>query len=366
VIAWLRSIFLDHLALKGIALTLSVVVFLVSHGQREGEVSLKLPLQLTVPEGFVLQGEAPSIAHVQLQGRRDLLQVLQTRGLKPLRVVVDARDGVQQLSLVLPKEDLPSEVDVVGMEPERLFVTLDPIVSASLPVITRHRLRGELADGLRLGAVRSDPPQVMVSGPRTHIERLKDLSPAMVDLTNRRATFSEPRALSIPPGLGLSVEPTEVMVHVEILARSQSLRVSGVRVRALNLPRPHELAPDKVDLVLLGTPDALALVNTDQLFIAFDAEAELDAPPRDTPHRVLPEHILNLPEGVILDDARLPTVLLRTLPIPEPPAPIPTPPAQVPPPPDPDPSANPDPDPSANPDPDPSANPDPEPEPEHD
>lgn len=228
---------------------------------------------------------------------------------------------------------LPDSVELLDIQPSVIPIHLDPIISATVPVATRHRLRGQLPNGLRLGAVRSDPPQVLITGPRAHVERVRELSPSMINLMGHQASFSEARTLSLPPGLDLQLDPDEVVVHVEILARSESLRVQGVRVRALDLSRPHELSPPTVDLVLLGSPEALSDINRDTLLVAFDAHSEQDALPRTTPQRILPEHILNLPEGVTLDDTRLPTVLLHTLPPePEPVALIPDPPPELTPP----------------------------------
>ena len=112
-----------------------------------------------------------------------------------------------------------------------------------------------------------------------------------------------------------------VNVVVQIVPRARQRIVKGVPVLVLNLSGDFDVLPEKVELVLVGEEDALALVAPEKLVVTLDGTSLAEGPARTVPMRVRSQSVYNLPPGVGVDEGGLPRVFIRM----HPSAPAPTP-----------------------------------------
>ncbi len=177
-----------------------------------------------IEPGLALQQDLPQ-AELQLRGmRRDMADVAEA--VEASVVCAGLGEGSHRLPVAVRA---PANLTVVSVDPDRVTVVLEGIISASRPVELRRT--GDPPDGYRLVDVTHSPPTVQVSGSRSRVDRV---SRVLVMLDLARVVYEVPLSLSAQPvdsaGAvveGVTVSPSSITVEAEMqpLLVSQTLPV---------------------------------------------------------------------------------------------------------------------------------------------
>jgi YbbR domain-containing protein len=177
--------------------------------------------------GLALQEDLPK-AEVRLRGlKRD---VEDAAGKVDATVVCRGLgEGSHRLPVTVRK---PEEVTVVSVDPDRVSIVLEGIISGGRPVELRRT--GDLPDGYELAGVTYSPTTVQASGSRSRVDRV---SRVLASLDLARVVPGVPLSLSARPvdsaGAivdGVTISPNSITVKADLrpLVVSQTL---PVRVR---------------------------------------------------------------------------------------------------------------------------------------
>ena len=198
-----------------------LAAFLLWYGlaaQRGREVSVRgVRAQLTlvnIPRDLVLTSSVPDSVAVQLRG--PLSRALDPG--TPLEVLLDlsdARPGTNSYPINGGDIPLPSEVEVVSVEPSAIVLELERRQTLNLAV--RAILEGVPAPGFVVGEVRTMPATVRVQGPESRLAELEFVETAPVSIEGATAPVegSVPPVLVDPSLRALSVAPIQVVVDVQ-------------------------------------------------------------------------------------------------------------------------------------------------------
>jgi YbbR domain-containing protein len=181
-----------NLGYKLIAVAFAVVLWLAAQGFRSVESSFDLPIALTdAPEALVVVNQSASEVNVRVVGSRAALRRFE----RELRTYpVSLRDASERdLDLVIPIDferlKLPRGARVAARSPSSVAVELERVVRKRVPV--RADVQGALGPDLELRAVRVEPPEIVVEGARSSVERIREVWTDRVELG--RFTASETR-----------------------------------------------------------------------------------------------------------------------------------------------------------------------------
>jgi hypothetical protein len=217
-------------------------------------------------------------------------------------------------------------VEIESFTPSGINLTLEDEASRRVPIAADKALSGQPTPGYQIGTVTFRPDTVEITGPRSVIETVNHVLVEPIDVTGRSEAFAEERWVVADRRHVRISGSSKVVARVDIVPKATERMVLGVPILMLELSRRYELLPPAVDLVLVGEEDALAMLDPSKLVVTIDGSEEQDVPARSRQLTISAQNVHNLPAGVGVDEQRLPTIFLRTIPD-DPPPPLPEPPS---------------------------------------
>lgn len=190
--------------------------------EREIEASLTL---VNVPKEMAITSEVPRSLTLRVRGPLKLLRTLNAGEAGVALDLRGAREGENDFSVDVPSVQVPAFVEVLAIYPAQVPLWLERLVQRSVPV--HPRLNGTPAPGLAVKSVTAEPPVVMVSGPRTQLERLPALTTDLLDVDNAGGPVEALVAVRSPHPLVRVIDPLAVRVVVEVGSTSQAPPTGG-------------------------------------------------------------------------------------------------------------------------------------------
>jgi YbbR domain-containing protein len=155
-----------HLGLKILAVTLAILLWVVIAGQKQGERSLRVPLEFqNTPEQLELTSNPPEYVDVRVRGPARTLAQLRSGDVVALVDLESARPGRRMFHIMQEHVYVPPGVRVLLVQPSTIPLQFEPSVSKTVPVAPMTD--GEPASGFMLGRVVSNPDKVDVVGPES-------------------------------------------------------------------------------------------------------------------------------------------------------------------------------------------------------
>lgn len=208
------------LGLKVLALFLACVVwFIVSAPRRERatERAFAAPLSIaSLPRDLVITNQIPDTVSVRLRGRVSDLRALSSQNLEVTVDVSWVQAGEATITLRPQAINVPADVDVVSIEPNKLRFHVEPLRQKVVHV--RALLVGNPPAGYRVGDPSLVPDQALVSGPASQIKNLADVATERIIMTGRTDTFTQSAAVVSDSPFVRIVDPLTVQVTVPVLA----------------------------------------------------------------------------------------------------------------------------------------------------
>lgn len=165
-----------NIGLKLAALGLGVLLWVTISGQQvERNVLVQLQFR-NIPASLELTGDTPRTVDVRVRGAAGLISALEPYQVVATIDLTDTRPGFRVFPLTNEQISVPLGVEVKGVDPSTISLTLEKTATAKVPV--KPTIDGEAAAGYVRGEVTWQPQSVNVVGPES---RLKDLPAAMTE-----------------------------------------------------------------------------------------------------------------------------------------------------------------------------------------
>ena len=295
---------------KFLSLLSAIAIYMYYQSAIQAEVSFVLPLQIEDQTQQKVDGQSEEQKTlVNLLDTREISLYLSGRAqdLENLRssdfavyVKVDAeQEGVRNLPVeyrMRNNAQLKRGMSV-KIRPSFVALAVEREVKKKLPV--EVSINGYPATGYSLGTYRVYPGEVGVAGPASFVEGLEFISTISVDITGRNESFKSLVDLKPPALKNLRLDVSRVQVEIQIDARSKTQTFALVP-EITNLPgnlRLIEMLPERVQLTLQGSIDALQKIEAGEQQIS----VELDGGDIFASGRyALPVVVGDLPEGLSL------------------------------------------------------------------
>ena len=216
----LGAVLFKNLGLKLLALAFATALWFFVVGEKESELRLMVPVALKgIPGDMVMVGDVPGLLEVRVSGSEVFINKLSPSEVSVAIDLSGAGDGLNTLRVSSEEVMTPRGVEVVKVSPSSVEVTLERLVTTTLPV--KVRVRGKPAKGFTLKGVTSEPMEVEVTGRKKDLKRLKRIYTKELDITGFTETVTEELFLDIADKAVTSVEPDTVNVTVEIEKRGK-------------------------------------------------------------------------------------------------------------------------------------------------
>ena len=200
-----------------VALVAAVMLWYGLAGQQSQNISVrgvKAALTLVnMPRQLVLTSSVPDTISLQLRG--PLTRSLDAAaGLEVYLDLADARPGVSSYTIDASGIPLPTDVEVVSIEPNAITLELERLISNNLPL--EPVVEGVPAPGFAIGEIRISPGQVSIQGPESRVAALETIQTTPISVegaTGPSEAIVLPR-LTDPLLRSLTVVPIVVVVEV--------------------------------------------------------------------------------------------------------------------------------------------------------
>jgi YbbR domain-containing protein len=260
--SWLDPI-LRNWPWKVLALVLSYAIWVAVMGASRIMQDVNVPLDLSLPDRLIPADPAPTNVLARLRGPENLLRRVDLLRLSFPVDLEDAAPGTVTVQLdPAGLAGVPSGIEVVFIEPDRLVLRVDERVRKPVPVVPT--VRGRPPAGYTFYRATAVPDTKEIEGPAADIRGVERLRTDPISLDGRTEPFEvRVRAVSEHRGVRLvDAEPVDVRVEVDRTAGERSFVVP---VTLEGAPPGAAVVPVRVRVFVAGPPALLEDLGTERL-----------------------------------------------------------------------------------------------------
>jgi YbbR domain-containing protein len=185
-------------------------------------------------------------------------------------VQVDVSEAPQYYRFEPQAFRLPAGIEV-EVTPSVLVLDWEP--RAEQKVNVRAHFSGMLDPALELaeGGVTVNPKTILVRGPRSKVEALREAPTEAIALGELGPGSHRKRVALLPlPKHVVAKEATEVVVEVKVEARKEQRRLRKLPVAVLGVNVPVQVRPQHVDVIIAAPESTLAELDPDHVVPVVD------------------------------------------------------------------------------------------------
>jgi len=223
-----RDVLLRHWAIKLTSVFLAFLLWLAVRGEPPAERVITVPLEIIIPADMQITGERPGTVEVTLRGSANSMWFGQP--FPSCRVDLgDATEGEHEIPLTPADVRVPraAGIEVLSVRPARLSLTLEKTISRVLPI---RVVRGDPPLDLEVYGVKIDPPRVTITGPRSRVEKIREVPTENIPLSGQRESIRTYARLDIPDATVHASPAGPVQVSIQLGVRRQLQTVRRVPV----------------------------------------------------------------------------------------------------------------------------------------
>lgn len=225
-----------HLGLKFLSIAVALGLWFVVAGEQTVERSVRVPLELgNRPDQLELIENPPATVDVRVRGASGLLGQLAPGDVVAMVDLSQARAGRRFFHLTRGQVRAPFGIEVVDVTPATVSLRFEPSGSRRVPV--EPVIEGEPATGYVVARVSVEPATVVVAGPESALQRLKEVGTEPVSVAGARAPVREAVSIGVADASLRLESPLDAKVTVEIQPSPVERQMTQVPVHLHNTGR---------------------------------------------------------------------------------------------------------------------------------
>ena len=283
----------EHFKDKAIAVGLAFLMWLVVNAEDAGlQIFQNVPVAtINLSTNLAVAGDWQDTIEILVSGSTRDLRILAPGQLSPVIDLAGATQGPNVFSLFADDITTPRGVQVEQITPGQIDIVLDERIEKLVEVSAV--VMGEPAPGYEVVGKTTEPAQVELSGPRSLLDSLQQVSTNTIDVGGRKGSFTQ--TVTLVPGsqyVELLRERT-VELTIEIVEQPITQQFDAVQVEVINTRYRVDVNPSELSVVLSGPPSVLAQLTAETLTMVIDAT---DLEPRAEDYRIRPQVRYDDPE----------------------------------------------------------------------
>ncbi len=302
---FVKEYLLENWSLKATAFLLALILWLFVRGEPSQERGLAVPLEVLVPRNMEIANERPTSAEITYRGPA-------FSNIGSASCVIDlraAKEGKQTITLTPDNVRMPKGlgIEILQVNPARVALVLEQTVSKELPIVVP--IRGEPAQGFEVYGKISKPASIIASGPRSHIDPIKEASTDPVSVGGLKQSTRVFANLNLGDNVIRTSLMTPVQVDVQIGPRRRVYTIEHVPVTIDD--DAYVTQPKQISIQVYAPPDSDGSISAGD-FTALISSKSLD--PSKIPAKVRPAiRISNaLTSSVTIKEIQPPEVLVQS------------------------------------------------------
>lgn len=216
--AYIKDLFLNNLSLKLISLFFAATLwfYVTPIAPKDTlEVNYVLPLELkNIPPNMMTVGKIEERIGVRLKGGQGVIRDIVPDKLSVNLDLSNASEGVRFYNLDPDNINVPSNIDVVRIEPKT--IKIDMVKLKRKDVDVKVTLTGNPASGYRVKQISVNPPVITIEGPEAEVKNISSLEGLTINVTERKRSFSREVKIGTPQRNVRIIGKDVVIVDVEV------------------------------------------------------------------------------------------------------------------------------------------------------
>jgi YbbR domain-containing protein len=268
---FLKGLILRNPGLKALALFLAIIVWLVVTNLQNPKQNRFFFVRLEVinlgPD-LALRDNPQDFITLEVRGQSDKVAGLSSQQMRSYIDLRGAKAGTAVYDVMVDRDSIPHEVEVVEWTPTRIGLTVERTVGRRVRI--EPSIVGDVADGYRLVGISVSPTTADLRGPQSQLEGLASIRTLPIDIAGANGGLVRRAKLDVPRGL-VVVKPDLADVIIEIaeryVERSFDVPVSVVRLqRGLR----STVEPAQANLILYGPKNVVEGIENRDLAVSVD------------------------------------------------------------------------------------------------
>jgi YbbR domain-containing protein len=295
MIPFLKEKLLENWILKISAIFLAWILWLFIQGESGTVTMVTAPVEVQVPPNMEISSGLPSTVQVTIRGASQALTCIIN--------LQNAKEGEYKITLTedLIKSPKGLGVAVSQVNPSQVVLVLEKTVKKQVSI--NVPVQGEVADGFEIYEKIPNPDVVEITGPRSHIESIEEVSTEIVALNGQKQSANFRVGLDFKNGMIRSSMSSPVWVEIQIGPRRKMFVVKHVPLILEN--KSYVSSPKQVDIRVMA-PESLKAALVPDNFSATVAAQNLDE--AELPLKVKPEiSFLDSWRGMIKERGTIPS-----------------------------------------------------------
>ncbi len=264
---------------KLIALFFATLIYFIVDFKIGEEVNMdNIIIKLNVPEKLSLM-ETPPTVTVRLKGSKGRLNAIMKSQIKVSADIHEENFSVDypynlKLSTSNVAVNIPG-VSVIDITPKMIELNVETRISKKVPIMPRYTGLNKLADNLTVTNVSFAPSTVTISGAKSFIDLIENVSTKPIPLDNVNDSFEYKTKIS-PPDKRINISPKTVITKVEIGKKYSKRTFNNIHVKIIfdkveDLKKLKKLVTLKADVRFSGPTANIANMQQDDFYIFIDA-----------------------------------------------------------------------------------------------
>lgn len=251
-----------------------------------------IPVVIAAGEGLAVQDQSTDVVSIRFRGSRDDVRFISRDQVSVEMSILDVGRLRQTLKFSDRYVKAPSRAHAVEFYPPSVSVTVDREVERALPV--KAVFEDELPKGIQMENAVCDPATVRLRGAQQTLLGLEQVRTAPISLKERYTSFKTHVEVAAN-GQPWTADPDRVSVAINLVEHEDTRTFEDLPVRplmAVDDTRVIGIVPERVRVVLRGSPDALEALEANELFVYVDCTDVTELTEYELPFRV------DVPDGI--------------------------------------------------------------------
>lgn len=248
---FVKETLLKDWRLKITSILLALILWQFVRGDAGAERVITIPLEAQIPRDMEITNERPTSVDVTLRGAVSNMWLGQ-----PIPTcLVDLR-GASQGEHVVPlmpdNVQIPraSGIEVLKVNPARVTLFLESTMSREVPILVP--VHGEPARGYEFYSKTIKPASVVITGPRSHLERVREVSTEAVSLNDLKQFTRMFVSLNIRDAMVRASISSPIEVDIQV---GPLRKVFTMQLPVLTADSSFTTVPHEISVQLLVPPD---------------------------------------------------------------------------------------------------------------
>lgn len=254
--------------LKLISLSLAIMLWYFVVGEDQVDINITVPIEIiNLPAALTISSQFKKDIEVAVRGPRSLILELRNRTITRPVDLSSARPGTIVIKNDEESIPLPMGITVQRLQPTNITLQLDELLQKKFPVTPTTE--GELAPGYVLQKIYIDPDNLMISGPKSVLEKSNELKTYVIDLDNLDHSTTLQVHLNLEEDFFDLIGETVVTVKIEVHEKMIELDVKNIPVNVRDSNKAVTVEPNSIS-VKARIPENL-IKDTPELAMLFRA-----------------------------------------------------------------------------------------------